>query len=157
MKKKERQAIQAIYDRDQCVTVSAVLQEAKKKRSPLHKHFQWDDTIAAQEFRKTQARHLIKEYVVVVEERPRKLVHIPFEPWTDDPLQVGKEGKYKLIPFTTQSERERILGQIVAQFAGVRRGLTDYQKEVGTKNAKIVAALQQTMKEMDALLDQLTH
>lgn len=40
-----------------------VLQEAAKEESPLHPHFQWDDSVAAQEYRLWQARQLITIHV----------------------------------------------------------------------------------------------
>lgn len=40
--------------------VDDVLNEAKDESSPLHKHFEWDDTEAAEQYRRQQARVLIQ-------------------------------------------------------------------------------------------------
>ena len=48
------------------VTPASVLADACKKRSPLHEHFEWDDTIAAERHRLQQARNLVNHLVVVV-------------------------------------------------------------------------------------------
>lgn len=45
-----------------------VVEESKDERSVLHKCFQWDDSKAAEAWRKEQARQLIKNIVVVITE-----------------------------------------------------------------------------------------
>lgn len=41
-----------------------VVEAARKESSPLHPHFQWDDALAADEFRKDQARDLIRSITI---------------------------------------------------------------------------------------------
>lgn len=60
-----RDQLQSIYDQHGRLTPAIVLDEARPKRSPLHRHFQWDDGIAAEEFRKVQARDLIQSVKIV--------------------------------------------------------------------------------------------
>jgi len=50
--------------------VDTVLDAARDPRCILHKHFQWDDTKAAESFRKMQARQLIQKCVVTIEKAP---------------------------------------------------------------------------------------
>lgn len=50
------------------LTPEAVVAEAKAKSSPLHVAFEWDDDKAAHRFRLVQARYLIKQVEVVVED-----------------------------------------------------------------------------------------
>ena len=50
--------------------VEAVLDEAKDPKSILHKHFQWDDDKAAENYRKYQARQLIQKCTVTIEKAP---------------------------------------------------------------------------------------
>ena len=52
------------------LTAEDVVSEAKKKRSPLHKDFEWDDTKAAHKHRLQTARVLIGSIIVVREEMP---------------------------------------------------------------------------------------
>ncbi len=47
-------------------TASNLIKEARKKRSPLHSIFEWDDTEAAREYRLMQARMLIRSLQVEV-------------------------------------------------------------------------------------------
>jgi len=46
------------------LTPDLVLREAQKKKSPLRKWFEWDDTEAARQYRLEQARELIRSVVV---------------------------------------------------------------------------------------------
>lgn len=48
-----------------------VVHNAKSPRNPLHDLFEWDDTVAAQNFRVDQARSVIRSVDVVVEEAPQ--------------------------------------------------------------------------------------
>lgn len=51
--------------------VDAVLDEAKDEGSPLHGHFEWDDSVAAEAHRRYQARVLIQRCkITVVESEP---------------------------------------------------------------------------------------
>lgn len=38
----------------------AVIESARSQRNPLHRHFEWDDSVAAESFRLEQARELIR-------------------------------------------------------------------------------------------------
>lgn len=54
------EALQKITDGNNGrLTPSAVVTEATKRSHPLHRHFEWDDTVAAEAFRLDQARSLI--------------------------------------------------------------------------------------------------
>ena len=46
-----------------------VLKDAKKKRSPLHHCFEWDDTEAARQHRLAQARYVIRSIEIVIEHK----------------------------------------------------------------------------------------
>ncbi len=55
-----------------------VVEEAKDEDSPLHSVFEWDDSVAADEYRKQQARTLIRSIVVEKENSPsvKRFVHV---------------------------------------------------------------------------------
>lgn len=50
--------------------VENVLDAARNPSCILHKHFQWDDTKAAESFRRMQARQLIQKCTVTIEKAP---------------------------------------------------------------------------------------
>lgn len=69
--KEERKVLEQIAARAGGVLlVDDVLDAAKDPRSALHKHFQWDDTKAAEAFRRAQARQLIQKCVVTIDKAP---------------------------------------------------------------------------------------
>lgn len=43
-----------------------VLESAKRKKSPLHSHFEWNDTEAARKYRLEQARYMIRSIEVEI-------------------------------------------------------------------------------------------
>lgn len=63
------------------LTPEIVVADARKKRSPIHDAFEWDDTKAAKLYRLERAGYLIRKVVVTIEEAPdqepvRAFVHI---------------------------------------------------------------------------------
>ena len=63
--------------KDGQLTTSGILREAKKKTSPLHNLFEWDDSVAAKQYRKQQAMQLIKRANVSIEAAEDKIIHVP--------------------------------------------------------------------------------
>jgi len=51
------------------VTPEAVVTDARPKRSPLHDHFEWEDSEAAKKYRLDQARELLRSIVVRIDDR----------------------------------------------------------------------------------------
>lgn len=62
-----------------------VVDEARPDEAPLHPVFEWNDSVAAEEWRKEQARSLIREIVVIVDEKP------PINQFVS--IQVAPEGQ----------------------------------------------------------------
>ena len=49
------------------ITPAALVEDAKRKSSPLHKCFEWDDTAAAKAYRITQAQYILRQIEVMIE------------------------------------------------------------------------------------------
>jgi hypothetical protein len=77
--------------RDGRLTPEQVLTDARKKTSPIHDAFEWDDSKAAEQFRLSQARHLIAR-VEVEFVRDHKTVTAPA--WVRDPRSASAEQGY---------------------------------------------------------------
>lgn len=58
-----------IYEKHKNVTTDLVIAEAKDKANPLHAYFEWDDKVAGEKFRQTQALQMLmaSKFVVVLE------------------------------------------------------------------------------------------
>lgn len=61
-----------------------VVEAARDKKSELHKCFTWDDTIAAEKWRKQEARVLFANLVVKVETSDEKVVNVRVVESTSD-------------------------------------------------------------------------
>lgn len=61
------------------ITPELVVIDAKFKKSPLHNHFEWDDGIAAAQFRIRQARQIMSHIDIIIktngDEEPVKAFH----------------------------------------------------------------------------------
>lgn len=55
-----RDHLQAIYDERGELTPALVVDVARNREHPLHKRFEWDDTLAAEKYRREQAHDLIR-------------------------------------------------------------------------------------------------
>ena len=99
---------------DGVLTAELVLKEARKKTSPLHSHFVWDDSEAATQYRLIQAGELIRK--VKVTYSPREDVSYKVRAFFNV-VQVGDndEGRKVYVPIkdalNTPSYREQLLAE----------------------------------------------
>ena len=56
------------------LTAAAVVDAARDEESPLHEHFEWDDSLAGEQFRLIQARQIIRA-IVINEDRTGEEIH----------------------------------------------------------------------------------
>lgn len=75
------------------VTAHNVVEAARAEDAPLHREFEWDDSIAGEHWREKQARDLIQHIVVVHEDTPtlepvRAYHHLTIESPAYTPIQV---------------------------------------------------------------------
>lgn len=71
------------------LTPDLVLNEARRRESPLHRHFEWDDSEAAHQYRIVQARELIRSIVVISEPAPM-MEPIRVKAFTSLPSEKGR-------------------------------------------------------------------
>lgn len=79
------------------LTASRLVTEAAAEDHPLHSRFQWDDTVAAHEFRLMQARQIIVSVSVQPEGAKRPIpifIHVPAR---------SGEGQYVLTEFVVSN------------------------------------------------------
>lgn len=90
------------------ISANEVLEKAKDNNSVLHEYFEWDNTIAAEQHRLSQARYLIRMVVVKIEKSDQEQVV------TRAFVEIrGEEGPYKSISVVIQDENYR--KQLLAQ------------------------------------------
>jgi hypothetical protein len=133
--------------------VDDVLSAARNPSCILHKHFQWDDTAAAESYRKLQARQLIQKCVVTVDKAPdvpiRAFVSLSTDQYTgggyrmtaevlsDDDLK-GQLLHDMMITVTKWKKQinlmDRETAAIIDQLEGIIRTKTKF-KQKGVSNA----------------------
>lgn len=69
MRKATLAALQSLHEKHGLLRAPDVVHAAKDPRSPLHRHFQWDNAKAGHAFRLHQARQLISVAVTQIGER----------------------------------------------------------------------------------------
>lgn len=112
-------ALLDIRERHGTLTPRVVVDEAKRKRHPLHPAFEWNDDVAADEWRKAQARNLIKAIVIVQEEQPdappmRLFVNISTE-------EAGQFYETLAAAYADDAMRERVLSRALSDLEAWQR------------------------------------
>ena len=105
-----------IKSQGDAVTPEAIVEYARDENTELHKCFEWDDTKAAEAWRKSQARTICGS-LVVVEEKEEK------EPISFRILQHdSQEHAYKPVTLILQNEDEykRLVNRAKAELASFR-------------------------------------
>lgn len=92
------------------ITPEAIVEAARLRSSPLHGCFEWDDTVAAREYRLSQARYLIRSVVV---ETPTSDGPIEFRAYVsiagDDAEEDAPPRRYMVIEKAMRDYSEEVL------------------------------------------------
>ena len=67
--------LQKIHKKFGGITPAKVVSEAKRKRHPLHKYFDWEDTEAAKKWRLHQANSMISRVQIIVSPQDKRTVN----------------------------------------------------------------------------------
>ena len=57
--------LMALKESEKGLNPDTLLEASRPEDAPLHNEFEWDDTVAAEKFRKEQARYIIRHLVVI--------------------------------------------------------------------------------------------
>lgn len=106
------------------LTAGAVVEDARMKNSPLHKQFEWDDSIAAQQHRLQQGRYLIRSIEVVYEDAPDVKPQQLYVTSTQPEKKDSPERKvYRTVKETLEDPvaRDELLGNAIRDALSYRR------------------------------------
>jgi hypothetical protein len=98
--------IESLKDKNGYVSRERVIEDARNPTSPLHRHFTWDDTKAADKWRLIQARKLINCYDVKVINGDKKPIII--HPANVHVSSPGHPSRYLSMPMAMSREDSRI-------------------------------------------------
>jgi hypothetical protein len=114
------------------VDPEAIVQAAKAKRNPLHNEFEWDDKVAAHEYRLHRGRVLLSSIVVirddVVSDRPQRVYHHvkkKSEHPEEKPKRVYRTAEQCLQDDDTRAE---LLGRALKELISFRNRYRDLQE-----------------------------
>lgn len=136
-----KQRLQELCDRNGArLTPDAVLADASDPESPLHEHFEWDDSKAAAKHRLDQARSLIRSVKVVVR-TTRMTLSAPY--YVRDPSAAkGEQGYVAVTKLRTDQDAAR--EALVEEFSQVAHRL---------RRARVLAKSLELDGEVNALLE----
>lgn len=84
--------LEAIEQENGRVTKEAIVDRARPEDSPMHPLFEWNDPVAAEEYRKDQAHMIIRNLVIVIAPAEKESEPITFRAFpnaNEDPTQEG--------------------------------------------------------------------
>ena len=93
--------LEDIYKRYGAITPENVLDDNRKEGRPLHDCFEWDDTIAGEKYRLSQAGKIIRSVVIVRKEEPIEREPIRYV------VHCGKQHEYHPIDIVLESKDMR--------------------------------------------------
>ena len=112
--------------------VEYVIEESKDPKHPLHPIFMWDDAKAGHEYRKEQARYLIRVVTVVYDKEP-----IPaFVNVSVDNGRGSKERYYQSISVLTVDEYQQALTYANGELRAAVRSLEQLKKVAPNQTKK---------------------
>ena len=123
-------------EREGRLTPENVLNEAKKKDSPLNGHFTWDDTEAAARYRLIEARTLIRRVKIEVIHRDMPLDVVRF---VQDPIET----RYRDITKIRPGEEDVARRVVIEEMAKVTRA---------ARRARSVAAVLGDVADIDEII-----
>lgn len=90
-----------IEDEQGRLTARAVVAAASNEASPMHDHFEWDDSVAGNNYREQQARKLIEKVTFIVES---ETVQIAAVAYVRDPDCAPHEQGYRHVESLSRDE-----------------------------------------------------
>ena len=142
--------LEKLCERDGCLLPEAVVQKAKAKRSPLHNAFIWDDSIAAQQHRLTQARYLVRSIEVIYEEAPQvqsRMYRVVSLPAVEDQKPRKAYQSVKEI-LADPIARDELLSQAIRDALAFRKAYHEL-----SELAKIFQVMDEFVESADKLLE----
>lgn len=120
------------------VQPEALIAAARPKSSSIHGCFEWDDSLAAEEFRKVQARTLIRSIEIVYTDVGPVSSHVY--------VHIDEMGGYKSSELVVKNETEfdSALSLLLAKLTAAEGAVEDLKRLAGVKsdvNAKLGLAL----------------
>lgn len=109
-----------------------VVDAARPVSSPIHKFFEWNDSIAAEKFRLFQARNMVNHVQIVIrrpdgEEEPTKAFHsIRMMPDDDEGLIEAKYVSIRVVS-SREDDRKQVIANALRELQGWKERYAQYR------------------------------
>lgn len=113
------------------LTVERVLQAAERPTNPIHAYFEWDDTTAAVEYRKYQARYLMRSVSIVVETRNGPEVSRAFHCLTNVAGEDRAQWFDSATVFTDEQMRTKVIQEALSELYTWKNRYQQYSELAG--------------------------
>jgi hypothetical protein len=108
------------HNKDRLLLPREVVEHARNQASPLHGDFEWNDSAAADEYRLIQARRLITEIEIVLEENSSKRTGPAYVSLVSDRRQKGGGYRAASEVVTNHDLREQLLYTVAGELHAFR-------------------------------------
>lgn len=130
--KGDAQAVGEELEKIEVLNAETVVKKAKKSKGALHDCFEWDDSVAGEEYRKNQARCILRSIVITVEKQnsseevPRMISVRAFESVT---VNDEKNMTYVQTEHALSDEvfRSQIIGRLLGTIAEAEKTMENYE------------------------------
>lgn len=118
-----------IYRENGRLEPARIVDESRDSAAPLHPCFEWDDVVAAEKYRQTQAQMIVRSIVTVQEKPNRELV--------ETRAFVSVQQEYKPIEVVANSEEQmqELLRTALAELMAFRRKYSILSELAGVMRA----------------------
>jgi hypothetical protein len=120
------------------------VEEAADPASPLHDHFQWDDTIAGRQWRLQQARQLIRVTVEAIQYQQAAYHVRVFTSLTPDRVIEGGGYRVTALVMDTEALRQQLLADALMELSRFQRKYRSLMELI-----KVFDAIRQVREDLD--------
>lgn len=106
--------LERVYKKRGDIKPSTLVEESRPASAPLHRCFEWDDAIAAEKYRESQASYLIRSIVTVCEDADAPVVTRAF-------VSVGESYKPISVVVNEPEQLEALLSTALRELEAFRR------------------------------------
>jgi hypothetical protein len=123
-----RDHIQAIYNKRGKLTPALVVDEARDEKHPLHDRFEWDDSVAGEQWRRQQAHELIRTVRIVYKPRTEKAAEKTIREW--HAVRTEKGHVYEPAEKVVQDEflGRLVLNDMRREWEALKRRYEDFEE-----------------------------
>ena len=117
------------------LTAETLLEASRDEGAPLHKEFEWDDSLAAEQYRMQQARHIINCLCIKVEDKTEEPVRAFF-------TIVESEYEPINVIMSVEDKRQALLNSALRELEAFER-----KYQTLTELAEVFKAIKKTRKK----------